>query len=179
MSVDILKYKVVLAGEGAVGKTTLINRFITGSFSTDYKATIGVQIYSKKLFIEEHEVDLQIWDIAGQTLFRRFRTKFFGNAKGALLVFDLTVPSSLYNLTNWINDIKQVTKNIQFILIGNKRDLTNLQSISKEAIDEFLMRTNSDIKAYYDTSALTGENVEQGFNDLVSHMIRLFSPILS
>jgi small GTP-binding protein len=171
MAEDVLKYKVVLAGEGAVGKTTLINRFVTGSFSTDYKATIGVQIFSKKLFIKGQEINLQIWDIAGQTLFRKFRTRFFANAKGALLVFDLTVPASLYYLRQWINDIKQITKEIPFVLIGNKNDLTNLLSISAEDITEFLMKNNSDVKAYYDTSALTGENVEQSFHDLVRNMI--------
>ena len=171
MAEDILKYKVVLAGEGAVGKTTLINRFVTGSFSTDYKATIGVQIFSKKLFIKGQEINLQIWDIAGQTLFRKFRSRFFANASAALLVFDLTVPSSLYHLHNWINDIKQVTDQIPFVLIGNKNDLINLQSITAEDVTEFLMKNNSDVKAYYNTSALSGENVEQSFLDLVSYMV--------
>jgi small GTP-binding protein len=171
MAEDILKYKVVLAGEGAVGKTTLINRFVTGSFSTDYKATIGVQIFSKKIFIKGQEINLQIWDIAGQTLFRNFRPRFFVNASGALLVFDLTVPASLYYLRQWINDIKQITEDIPFVLIGNKNDLINLQSISAEDITEFLIKNNSDIKTYYSTSALSGENVEQSFLDLVGHMV--------
>lgn len=171
MSDDSLKYKIVLAGEGAVGKTTLINRFVTGKFSTDYKATIGVQIFSKKLFIDKHEVSLQIWDIAGQTLFRRFRTRFFRNAKAALLVFDLTVPATLSNLRNWISDIKEITGDIPFVLIGNKNDLKNLQSISAEDVTKFLSSNNSDIKAYFDTSALSGENVEQSFLNLVKYMI--------
>jgi len=171
MAEDFPKYKVILAGEGAVGKTTLINRFITGSFTTDYKATIGVQILSKKLIIEEKEVTLQIWDLAGQRFFRKIRSKFYRNANGALLVFDLTVPLSLYNLRNWITDIKQIAKDIPFVLIGNKKDLTNLQSISAEDISEFLMSNNSDIKAYYDTSALSGENVEKSFLDLVNYMV--------
>lgn len=171
MAEDILKYKVVLAGEGAVGKTTLINRFVTGSFSTDYKATIGVQIFSKKLFIKGQEIDLQIWDIAGQTLFRKFRSRFFANSRGALLVFDLTVPSTLSNLHNWIRDIKHVTDSIPFVVIGNKNDLTNLQSISPEDVADFLNSTNASVKAYYNTSALSGENVEECFRDLCNHMI--------
>ena len=171
VSDDALKYKVVLAGEGAVGKTTLINRFVSGAFTTDYKATIGVQIFSKNLLLNDREVKLQIWDLAGQTLFRKFRTRFFQNSKGALLVFDLTVPISLINLKNWITDIKQTVGDIPFILIGNKNDLTNLQSISREEIVDFLNSNNSDIKAYYDTSALTGENVEQSFLDLVKNIV--------
>ena len=71
------KFKIILAGDGAVGKTTLINRFVSGRFKNDYKATIGVAISSKHLITDQQSVSLQIWDIAGQTLFRNFRTKFF------------------------------------------------------------------------------------------------------
>ena len=171
MSDDNFKYKVILAGEGAVGKTTLINRFVTGSFNTDYKATIGVAIFSKLLQFNDNIISLQIWDLAGQQLFRKFRTRFFANAKGALLVFDLTVPSTLDRLDNWIEDIKEVTDKIPFILIGNKVDLTELQSITQEDISNFLANHVDDITIHYLTSALTGENVEQAFLDLVTNMI--------
>ncbi|MCK5614294.1 GTP-binding protein, partial [Candidatus Pacearchaeota archaeon] len=116
-----MKYKIILAGDGAVGKTSLINRFVTGAFAGDYKATIGVAIASKSLVVKDQEVSLQIWDIAGQTLFREFRKKFYLRAQGALLVFDLTVPKSLDNLhLSWIKDIHQITGEIPSVLIGNK-----------------------------------------------------------
>jgi len=100
---DIYKFKIILAGEGAVGKTTLINRFITGTFSGDYKATIGVAIFSKRIMYNGNDVSLQIWDIAGQTLFKEFRKKFFAQARGAILVFDVTVPKSFDSLHKWID----------------------------------------------------------------------------
>ncbi|MHA1977883.1 MAG: Rab family GTPase [Candidatus Hodarchaeales archaeon] len=172
MAEDTLKYKVVLAGEGAVGKTTLINRFVTGSFSADYKATIGVQIFSKLVNLDnDKEVNLQLWDIAGQTLFRNLRTKFFQNASGALLVFDLTIPSTLENLHTWISDIKTIAGNIPFVLIGNKVDLTGLKSITQDDVNSFIMDHFEDIRVHYDTSALTGINVEQAFLDLVKNMV--------
>ena len=172
MAEDTLKYKVVLAGEGAVGKTTLINRFITGGFSADYKATIGVQIFSKAVTLDNgKEVNLQIWDIAGQTLFRNLRTKFFQNASGALLVFDLTIPATLENLHTWISDIKNITNRIPFVLIGNKVDLKELKSITQDDVNAFIMDHFEDIRVHYDTSALTGENVEQAFEDLIKNML--------
>ncbi len=172
MAEDSRKYKVVLAGEGAVGKTTLINRFVTGGFSADYKATIGVQIFSKLVALDnDKEVNLQIWDIAGQTLFRNLRTKFFQNASGALLVFDLTVPATLTNLHTWISDIKNITNSIPFVLIGNKTDLKSLKSITQDEINAFIMEHFEDIQVHYNTSALTGENVEQAFLDLVKNMV--------
>lgn len=170
MANESLKYKIILAGEGAVGKTTLINRFVTGSFSTDYKATIGVAIFSKLLEIDGAEVSLQIWDIAGQTLFRNLRTRFFQNAKGALLVYDLTVPSTLANLHKWISDIKNVTDEIPFVLIGNKVDLTELKSITTDEIDKFLKEHQRDISTHFLTSALSGENVEKAFHEISRSM---------
>jgi small GTP-binding protein len=171
MSDDSLKYKIILAGEGAVGKTTLINRFVTGSFTTDYKATIGVSIFSKSVEFNNNFVNLQIWDMAGQQLFRKFRKRFYANASGSLLVFDVTVPASLDLLQNWITDIKEVTDDIPFVLIGNKIDLENLQSIYQEDIDEFVANHSEDIIVNYLTSAKTGENVEQAFLDLVTQII--------
>ncbi len=165
-----MKHKIILAGDGAVGKTSLINRFVTGSFTGDYKATIGVAISSKSFIVEDQEANLQIWDIAGQTLFRQFRKKFYTNAHGAFLVFDLTVPKSLDNLAlSWIEDIQQITGEIPSVLIGNKMDLNELRSISSEEISGFLEEHPS-IAAYLDTSAVTGENVENAFHELVLQM---------
>ena len=158
-----------MAGDGAVGKTSLINRFLTGSFTGDYKATIGVAISSKQVITAEHEVNLQIWDIAGQTLFRQFRKKFYTKAKGALLVFDLTVPKSLDNLNSWIDDIQEITGEIPFVLIGNKADLAELRAVSPQDINDFL-KDQTDVAAYYNTSALTGTNVEHAFHGLVAQI---------
>ncbi len=166
-----MKFKIVLAGDGAVGKTSLINRFVTGSFAGDYKATIGVAITSKKLVVEDQGVNLQIWDIAGQTLFREFRKKFYAQAQGALLVFDLTVPKSLDNLNlTWIQDIEQITGEIPFVLIGNKVDLKELQAVSPIEIANFIDQ-HPNIAAHFNTSALTGENVERAFSELTSQII--------
>ncbi|MHA1332213.1 MAG: Rab family GTPase, partial [Candidatus Hodarchaeales archaeon] len=76
------KYKIILAGDGSVGKTTLINRFVTGRFTSDYKATIGVDIFSKRFKVNDNAINLQIWDIAGQSLFKNFRRKFYSQARG-------------------------------------------------------------------------------------------------
>ncbi|WP_455142222.1 Rab family GTPase [Candidatus Hodarchaeum mangrovi] len=166
---SIRKYKIILAGDGAVGKTTLINRFITGKFAADYKATIGVDIFSKRFKVGGQHINLQIWDIAGQSLFRSFRKKFYSQARGALLVFDLTMPSSLDSLNNWISDIKEVTGEIPLILIGNKSDLMELRSITDDNISNFL--SQSEIVDHFLTSAMTGENVEKAFHELALHII--------
>ncbi|MFW9903433.1 MAG: Rab family GTPase [Candidatus Thorarchaeota archaeon] len=165
-----MKFKIILAGDGAVGKTSLINRFVTGTFTGDYKATIGVAISSKQVTANDHEVNLQIWDIAGQTLFRQFRRKFYTKARAALLVFDLTVPKSLDNLHLWITDIEEITGKIPFVLIGNKADLAELRAVSPGEINNFL-KDQSRVAAYFNTSALAGTNVENAFNGLVTQIV--------
>ncbi|MHA2227536.1 MAG: Rab family GTPase [Candidatus Hodarchaeales archaeon] len=172
---DVRKAKVLVVGEGAVGKTTLINRFCLGTFQSNYKATIGVDIFSKEVRIKEKDKDLrvklQIWDIAGQAMFRQFRMKFFANAQGALLVFDVTVPSTLENLNKWVADMQESTKQtIPTIVLGNKTDLTELHSVSSEDVQKFLDQHNN-VSYYFPTSALSGENVETAFSELVTLMI--------
>jgi small GTP-binding protein len=162
------KFKIILAGEGAVGKTTLINRFVHGQFKSDYKATIGVAITSKRLIQDQQDISLQIWDIAGQTLFRSIRTKFFSNARGALLVYDITIQETLESLHGWIKDIESVTGRIPFVLIGNKSDLSELRTVLPKQVDSF--REFETISHHYDTSALTGDNVEAAFSDLARLM---------
>ena len=102
------KFKIILAGDGGVGKTSLISRFVTGMFADHYKATIGVSISTKRIVVDNLKVQLQIWDVAGQTLFRHLRKNYFARAGGALLVFDLTNVKTFENLhSEWIDDILQ------------------------------------------------------------------------
>ena len=164
----LMNYKIVLAGDIGVGKTSLINRFVTGIFTDDYKPTIGVSIFIKELFIENSEVNLQIWDVAGQTSFRQFRQRFFSGAQGAFIVFDLTVPKSLDNLhASWIEDIQNNAGKIPLILIGNKVDLRESITVSQQDVREFLNQ-HSNVEGHFITSALTGENVETAFHKLAS-----------
>ncbi|MFX0014002.1 MAG: Rab family GTPase [Promethearchaeota archaeon] len=172
---NIWCFKIVIAGEASVGKTTLVNQYIAGKFTSEYKATIGVDIFTKEVAIEkdneEVTVKLLVWDIAGQALFRGFRKRFFTNAQSGLLVYDLTLPSSLTRLSSWMKDINDVIQNpIPVILIGNKMDLEELITVSSEDVTSFNEKYPN-IVASYNTSALTGENVEKTFATIISHLI--------
>jgi len=163
-----MNYKIILAGDEGVGKTSLINRFVKGIFSDEYKATIGVNIYTKQLFIDNSEANLQIWDVAGQTSFRQFRQRFFSGARGAFIVLDLTVPKSLENLhTSWLEDIQNNAGDIPLILIGNKIDLRESVTVSHQDVKNFLNK-HSNVEDHFITSALTGENVENAFHKMTS-----------
>ncbi len=172
---DVWCFKIIIAGEASVGKTTLINQYIAGKFSTEYKATIGVDIFTKEVTMtkddKDHSVKLLVWDVAGQMLFRNFRKKFFTNSQGGFLVFDLTVPNSLDRLHSWIEDIYEaVSDPIPLFLIGNKLDLEELIAVSPEEVTSFLDQ-HPNIVTNFNTSALSGENVENAFLNLISRLI--------
>lgn len=169
--VALLQCKVILIGDANVGKTSLIRRFVEGQFNVSYKATIGVDLFYKEIQSSEGLMRMNVWDIAGQTTFSIIRPKFYSGAKGALLVFDLTMPSSFKSLSDWVNDIKNGQKDLPIVLLGNKNDMTRLREISDQMAREFVSETPN-IHDYFETSAKTGENVEKAFQLLSSAISR-------
>ncbi|MHA2246138.1 MAG: GTP-binding protein [Candidatus Hodarchaeales archaeon] len=161
---DKLVVKLILAGDGAVGKTTLVNRFVSGGFVSGYQATIGVDITSKE--ITEKQITIRIWDVAGQSLFSGFRQQFYIGAQGAFLVFDLTIPKSLDSLHSWIEEIEETVGKMPIVLLGNKADLNKLYSVSADDIAKFLAQ-HPNIATYLPTSAISGINVEKAFRELL------------
>lgn len=154
------KFKILLLGDGNVGKTSLIMRFTTGRFKETYKATIGTDIFQKTI----DNKDLQIWDLSGQSHFKNIRMKFYKRANGSLLVFDLTNPISFDNLENWIEEAQEVTGDIPTVLVGNKKDLEHL--IQLNMIEKVKNFAKSKGLEFVFTSARNGENVEEAFKKL-------------
>ncbi|MHA2246735.1 MAG: Rab family GTPase [Candidatus Hodarchaeales archaeon] len=172
---DVWQFKIIIAGEGSVGKTTLINRYISGAFTFEYKATIGANIFTKEIRTKKDNKDLNVKlhlvDVAGQTFFQDFRKKFFLHLQSGFLVFDLTTPSSLTRLHTWLDDIRGVTgENIPLILIGNKVDLEELITVTPEEVATFIEQ-HDNIIAHFNTSAKTGENVEEALLELITRML--------
>jgi len=162
-------FKIVLAGDGGVGKSSLISRYVTNKFTTNYMMTIGLNFMTKNVIVDNKAITFQIWDAAGQDRFRPFTDIAFQGAFGALYVFDLTRPGTLFEgINNWVEKNKELNSqynNCIQLLIGNKSDTPH--DFDKESVDDFL-RENPEIKiqGYYETSALTGDNVETVFMDL-------------
>ena len=158
--------KILLLGDGAVGKTSLVHRYVEGQFQDRYKATIGVDIFSKTINTPNGDVDLQLWDLSGQTHFSAVRGKFYQKASGALLVFDLTNRNSFENLDTWIKEASGNVGDLTMVVIGNKVDLEDLIVVNDEEIKTF-----ADDKGNWKwakSSAKTGENVEDAFQSLAN-----------
>ncbi len=166
--------KLVILGDPAVGKTSLIDKYLTRSFKEDYQPTLGVNIIIKDISLEQVDgvVRLILWDIAGQDKYELSRNMFFQGAAGAFLVYDITRKDTFNNISNkWLKEFKQYAlKDAPFILIGNKIDM----------VDSILVNTDEGLKLsdqidaidFIKTSAKTGEKVEIAFLTLVNRILK-------
>ncbi|MFX0117344.1 MAG: GTP-binding protein [Candidatus Hodarchaeota archaeon] len=165
--------KIVLAGDGAVGKTSLRERYLGRGFKSNYLATIGADFAIADRTIEGKEIKFQIWDLAGQPQFSAVRGVYYANCLGALQVFDVTRPDSLTNLNSWIHEFWNNNGRgaMPFIILGNKTDLRDQfpHSIPQKKVDSFVEEWNDKTQGkgfqvtYLDTSAKTGLNVDIAF----------------
>lgn len=163
-----MKVKICLVGEGAVGKTCLIRRFIHDQFDDRYISTLGAKVSKKELIVNgesgEIDVDMTIWDIMGEKGFRELlKEAYFHGAQGVLAVADVTRKETLDDLGDWIAAVAKVTGDIPVQLLANKIDLKEQMAVTEDDVRE----TAAVHKApcLY-TSAKTGENVEAGFANL-------------
>ena len=162
--------KVVMIGAGGSGKTALVNRFLTHKFSEEYIVTIGSQFAVKTVELETANgrnvvVKLLVWDLAGQQRFDFIRGSYYRGSKGALLVFDTTRKSTWLELPKWIKETEDALgERIPIILLANKVDLVEHRVITREMGEQFVRDNN--LTGYLETSALSGQNVEEAFSML-------------
>jgi small GTP-binding protein len=171
------KLKVLLTGAAAVGKTSLVQRFIKNRFAANYKLTVGVDILTKDVEFRPGEIaTLSIWDIGGQQRFEFIRSTFYKGAAGALLVFDLTREQTYTETRKWLTEIRQFAgENIPFVLIGNKVDLIEDVGvvIDRKEAEAFAKKEGS---IYIETSAKTGVHVDEAFSELTRRIIDSRTP---
>ncbi|MFX1250818.1 MAG: Rab family GTPase [Promethearchaeota archaeon] len=156
--------KIVVLGSEAVGKTSLLYRFVYNTFKTSYKATLGVDVLKKT--IEDLDVELSLWDFSGQKIFEKLRTQYYSEAEGALLVFDVTRRETFEAVNTWLDEAKTHTgdDNLPIIVLANKTDLKPIQEVFDKQMEELSIKI---IK----TSAKTGENVEKAFRDIATSIL--------
>ncbi|MFX1514366.1 MAG: Rab family GTPase [Promethearchaeota archaeon] len=162
--------KIVMLGDGAVGKTALVQRFVKQSFGGKYKATMGLDLSLKEITYPEVNVGIQLWDMGGQIAFKPLRSRFYRGAQGAVLVYDITRPQTFHNLESWRKELEEnLNSQIPFILLGNKCDLHEMELVSTLEEKSWALKTKA--IGNYRSSAKTGENVDEAFHLLASKLL--------
>ena len=186
-SSDNQKYflKIVLLGDGAVGKTNIRKNYLGQGFTKDHLMTIGADFAAadKVLQIEdkEYNITFQIWDLAGQGTFNQVRSMYYRGVFGALVVFDVTRKNSFDNLSSWIKELYKNSNRgaVPIVILGNKYDLFDEDEdhVKSVEINDMIELLNKELKdenfnvTYLNTSALTGLNIENAFESLGSNII--------
>ena len=168
-------FKIVVVGDWGVGKTTSITKFVKDIFKADYVPTLGVHITKKSISLNGNDVDLMIWDLAGQDRFAMVRQRFYDETDGVFIVYDTTRRSSLDHVKNWYKEVQEYTRAIPIILVGNKIDLVDKRVVDDDDVMKHIEENNIIVNLKFETSAKTGVNVEEAFHTLVEHLIKKHS----
>lgn len=173
-SLDATPVKLVLLGEAAVGKSSLVLRFVSNDFQENKEPTIGAAFLTQKCQVGDRTIKYEIWDTAGQERFAALAPMYYRNAQAALVVYDITKPASLIKARHWVRELhEQAPPNITIALVGNKFDLaaddeaddaagasSNLRQV---LIEEGRAFADEEGLIFYETSAKTSHNVNELF----------------
>ena len=163
-------FKIITGGNGGVGKTTLLIRYVESRFLTNTKSTLGVDFFLKKLNINDKHFELQLWDFGGQKIFRHILKNYATGANGALILFDLTDKSSLEQINEWVDIFREKEPNLPIIFLGTKLDLTDL--IVVEDKDAIFFKEKYNFLDYIKVSSKTDENVNLAFQLLINEIMK-------
>ncbi len=163
----MIQKKICMLGSFAVGKTSLVSRFVDNMFSDKYLTTIGVKIDKKIITVQQLDLTLVIWDIAGENGFHQIHGTYLRGMSGYLLVADKTRASTLDTVVSIKKTVGQAFHDTPCVLLMNKMDLAGQWDVQESTIDK-LSEEGWDV---FRTSAKTGQNVEEAFNRLAIKML--------
>ena len=162
-------FKYIIIGDASVGKSNIILRFIKGQFKDNYNVTIGLEIGFKNIKKGDKNYRIQLWDTAGQEQFRSISRGYYKNSVCCFVVYDITKRDSFNKVLSWIDECKLYgSKQITIILLGNKKDLESTRQITYE---EGKNLAESNGMEFFETSAKTGENIENAFEKSIDIIV--------
>lgn len=160
------KFKVVLVGDGGVGKTAFVHRHLGKDFLTPYIATMGVEVRGLRFYTSVGEVILNIWDTAGQEKFGGYREGYYNGVDAALIMFDVTAKCTYRSVPKWYSDIRMIGPDIPIVLTGNKIDCKS--RVVKPKDINFHREVNLQ---YYDISVKSNYNADKPFLYLIRRLL--------
>ena len=169
--------KVVVIGDSAVGKTSLIQMFEHNKFNQSFKPTIGADFSNKEVITEDRVVTLQIWDTAGQERFQSLGSAFYRGADCCVLVYDISNINSFNNLANWKQIFLQKSEprdghTLPFLVLGNKCDVDEGARKVPATMGKSFCDDQNGVMLFFETSAKNNVNIENAFRELVSKVIK-------
>ncbi|KAJ5077650.1 rab7l1 protein [Anaeramoeba ignava] len=175
---DMLYHKIIVIGSSGCGKTSIIKRYTGSPFSNNYKATIGVDFVEVSVEVDDQQVHLQLWDIAGQERYGLMKTLYYKKSSAAIVVFDITRKNTFEEAKKWRDDVveKVALSNgvpVPIMLLANKCDLKT-QAIPDQEIEEF--STTNEFFAWFKTSAKENLNISNAMTTLAKHIVKTQVP---
>ncbi|KAI1278796.1 Ras-related protein Rab-21 [Halotydeus destructor] len=171
------QFKIVLLGEGCVGKTSLVLRYVENKFNEAHNSTLQASFVRKNLVINGVRITLNIWDTAGQERFHALGPIYYRDSNGALLVYDVTDPDSLEKVKTWVKELRKMLGNTVCIaIVGNKLDLLtareqsapNMNALVSDALEYTSAIGNA---VHYTTSAKANRGIDEMYLDLTKRMV--------
>lgn len=166
-------YKIVMLGDTGVGKTALVERLSDDIFANSHFPTVGAQFISFAMTIKGQKMIMELWDTAGQEVFRSLVGFYARDAAGTLLLFDLSHPESFESLDRWIEFIKENAPEAKIVLFANKNDLIKERAVTSDQVKGFAQIHNL---PYFEGSAKTAENVQDAFETICEIVLQEHQP---
>ncbi len=167
-------FKLCIFGDGGVGKTTLVNRYLTKVFDEDIKMTVGADFYVKDLEVDGKKAILRIWDFAGEQRFKVLLPSFAKGADGGIFMYDITRHTSVKNVDDWLSifekNVREKQIQIPIIMVGGKLDLQEKRSVETEDAVELSEKYN--LEGPIECSSKTGDKVEEIFESITRKMMK-------
>ncbi|KAF4039065.1 Ras family [Phytophthora infestans] len=163
------KFKVVLLGEGRVGKTSILLRYIKGEYDERQVSTLQASYLDKRLLVDNRRVALSLWDTAGQERFHALGPIYYRDADGALLVYDITDAESFRKVRTWVRELRRIVgDDISICIAGNKSDLHRNRKVPEDEAKRYAESVGA---AHFDTSAKLNRGLEDVFVELTRRML--------
>jgi small GTP-binding protein len=162
-------FKILLVGDGAVGKTALAQRYLTGLFPENLRVTIGANFFTKRIIVGDLQIVLQIWDLGGEERFRFMMGNYCRGAHAALFLYDITNPSTLYHLDQWVEELRKNAPSARLIVIGAKADLATSRKVQLAEATEYARERGASFTL--EVSSKTGENVNLAFEMAAKYLL--------
>lgn len=168
-------FKILVGGDGGVGKTTLLRRYVNGKFDESTIMTVGVDFFVKEISLNfnnsKMKCSLQLWDLGGQKQFRHLMSSYVMGARGALLLIDLTRLPEIKAVLEWVNIVRMHDIDLPIILVGTKLDLDEFLAIDDETA--LNIKDTFNMIEYVKTSSKTGYNVEKVFELMAKKLMKI------